>query len=134
MMRSLLLSLVVLGSTSPAADAAPAARAGDPTTHGGLVAIGSPNVLIGGVPAARLGDTATCPIVVGNPPVAHVGGPIVTAAATVLINGVPAARAGDSIAEATGPGSTIAAGSPSVLIGSTAARAPVTSRRSRRLR
>ena len=101
------------------AAAAPAARVGDTTSHGGVVVTGSPNVLVGGQPAARAGGTATCPLVTNNVP--HVGGPIVTGAGTVLINGAPAARAGDTVIE-TGATSVIATGSPTVVIGGSAAR------------
>ena len=93
----------------------PAARQGDPTTHGGVVTGGLPTVLIGGQPAARVGDAHTCPLV--NPGgAAHVGGPITTGSATVLIGGQPAARQGDT-ATCSGPSDSIAVGCPTVLIG-----------------
>jgi uncharacterized Zn-binding protein involved in type VI secretion len=64
-----------------------------------------------------VGDFATCPLVnPTNPPVPHVGGPIVAGSATVLIGGLPAARMGDPIVE-TGSTSVIAGGAPTVLIG-----------------
>jgi len=95
----------------------PAARMGDPTSHGGVITGGTPTVLICGQPAARLGDMHTCPMVTpGVPPVPHVGGPIVMGSATVLIGGQPAARMGDQ-ATCTGPPDVIAAGCPTVLIG-----------------
>jgi uncharacterized Zn-binding protein involved in type VI secretion len=111
-LRIFTLALAVLAPA--AASAGPAARLGDPTTHGGAIVAGSADVLIGGMPAARAGDFATCPLVTGNVP--HVGGPIVTGSATVLINGRPAARMGDSIAE-NGAVSAVAAGQATVLIG-----------------
>ena len=100
-----------------AAAAAPAARVGDTTSHGGVVVTGSTNVLIGGRPAARVGGTATCPLVTNGVP--HAGGPIVTGAGNVLVNGVPAARLGDTVAE-IGATSVIATGSPTVVIGTPA--------------
>jgi uncharacterized Zn-binding protein involved in type VI secretion len=110
----------VFAFVAPAmAAAAPAARAGDTTSHGGVVVTGSANVFIGGRPAARAGNFATCPLVTNNVP--HVGGPIVTGAATVLINGAPAARAGDTVAE-TGAISTIVTGAPTVQIGTSSLR------------
>ena len=103
--------------------AAPAARVGDPTSHGGVVVAGSTNVFIGGLPAARVGSFATCPqSIPGQPPTPHVGGPIVSGAATVLVNGVPAARAGDPIQEAAAQASVVAAGAATVSIGSTPAQ------------
>ena len=95
----------------------PAARLGDPTTHGGVITAGCPQVLIGSQPAARVGDMHTCPMVTpGTPPVPHVGGPISSGSATVLIGGQPAARVGDT-AVCTGPPDTILSGCPNVLIG-----------------
>ena len=96
---------------------APAARQGDPTSHGGAVLQGSPNVMISGAPAARQGDLVSCPLSTpGNPPVPHSGGPIVGGSATVRINGRPAARAGDAVAEAAGPGSTLVAAQGTVIV------------------
>ncbi len=95
----------------------PAARLGDPTTHGGVIVSGYPQVLIGGQPAARLNDFHACPQVTpGTPPVPHVGGPILGGSPTVLIGGQPAARVGDLVV-CTGPMDSIAAGCPTVLIG-----------------
>ncbi len=95
----------------------PAARMGDPTTHGGVITTGFPQVMIGGQPAARLGDMHTCPMVTpGTPPVPHVGGPILRGSATVLIGGQPAARLGDT-ATCVGPPDTIVSGCPTVLVG-----------------
>jgi len=96
----------------------PAARMGDMTVHGGAVTVGCPTVLIGGQPAARVGDMHTCPMATpGTPPIPHVGGPISMGSATVLIANQPAARVGD-MAVCTGPPDAIAAGCPTVLIGS----------------
>lgn len=95
----------------------PVARVGDVTSHGTpLTGSGSPNVLVGGMPAYRAGlDVHACPLVSGVVP--HVGGPVVMGSTSVMINDVPAVRMGDTIAEA-GPPNTIAAGEPTVLIGS----------------
>jgi uncharacterized Zn-binding protein involved in type VI secretion len=107
---------------SAGAAAEPAARVGDPTTHGGvIVGPGAPNVLIGGMPAARVSDFANCPLVT-PPGTPHVGGPISTGSATVLINNQPAAVVGSLVVEAGGPPSAIVSGAPTVLIGSGAAR------------
>lgn len=95
----------------------PAARLGDPTSHGTPLSPGpgSANVLIGGLPAWRAGaDMHTCPLASG--PVPHVGGMVALGSLTVLINGLPAARQGDMIVEA-GPPNSIALGAPTVLIG-----------------
>src|SRR5579859_904007 len=97
----------------------PAARAGDPTAHGGTISPpGCPTVLIGGMPAARVGDLHICPMVTpAVPPVPHVGGPILPpGGVTVLIGGMPAARLGD-MCVCVGPPSTIVMGCPTVLIG-----------------
>lgn len=97
----------------------PAARVGDmhvcpmvdpgpkPHVGGPVLPPGGVTVLIGGQPAARVGDMATC---VGPPDVVVQGEP------TVLICGQPAARIGDKTAH----GGFIAAGFPTVLIGSCA--------------
>ena len=95
----------------------PAARVGDPTSHGTPLAVGPgcPTVLIGGLPAWRAGsDFHICPLVDGLKP--HVGGAVAAGSATVLIGGLPAARQGDAIVEA-GPPNMIAAGAPTALIG-----------------
>lgn len=95
----------------------PAARVGDPTTHGTpLTGAGSGTVLIGGLPAWRATlDFHTCPL---STPAAtpHVGGVVVAGSSSVLIEGAPAARQGDVIAEAATP-NTIAGGCSTVLIG-----------------
>jgi len=112
----LALGLIVLAAGAAHAQA-PAARQGDPTTHGGAVVTGTPTVVIAGQPAARADDMASCPVVPPQPgPPPHVGGTIVNGSSTVFIGGKPAARLGDIIAE-VGATSAIAAGAPSVLIG-----------------
>lgn len=93
----------------------PAARLGDPTTHGGSIVMGFPMVLIGGQPAARISDMHVCPMVSPGP-VPHVGGPISLGSFTVLIGSLPAARQGD-MAVCVGPPDSIAMGCPTVLIG-----------------
>lgn len=93
----------------------PAARMGDPTSHGGSIVAGCMTVLIGGVPAARVSDMHTCPMVNGVVP--HVGGPIMPPGSpTVLIGGLPAARLGD-MATCTGPPDSIIMGCMTVIIG-----------------
>ncbi len=96
----------------------PAARLGDPTSHGTPLGPGpgSVNVFIGGKPAWRAGmDTHNCPLVepTGVP---HVGGVSPMGSATVFINNFPASRLGDQIVEAGAP-NAIAMGCPTVLIG-----------------
>ena len=94
----------------------PAARTGDPTSHGTPLGPGpgSVNVLIGGMPAWRATmDFHTCPLMTPNP---HGGGVIALGSTTVLINNFPAVRLGDMIMEAGGPNS-IVMGCPTVLIG-----------------
>jgi uncharacterized Zn-binding protein involved in type VI secretion len=95
----------------------PAARVGDPTSHGTPLGPGpgSVNVLIGGKPAWRAtADVHTCPLVTGVVP--HVGGTVLLGSVTVLINNLPAARQGDLIVESAPPNS-IVVGMPTVLIG-----------------
>jgi uncharacterized Zn-binding protein involved in type VI secretion len=98
----------------------PAARVGDPTSHGTPLGTGpgSTNVLIGGMRAWRAtADFHDCPLSTpATPPVPHVGGVVAMGSATVLINNLPATRQGDIIVEA-GPPNTITAGCPTVLIG-----------------
>ncbi|MFJ6054578.1 PAAR domain-containing protein [Streptomyces sp. NPDC092307] len=94
----------------------PAARIGDPTSHGAAAgAVTGPplaaDVLIGGRPAAVAGSLATC---LGLPHVPPIPPVPVVAARTVLIGGLPAATAGDSIACG---GGTVVGGCPTVLIG-----------------
>lgn len=96
----------------------PAARRGDPTSHGSPLSpgSGSPNVLISGRPAWRaMTDIHTCPLTIG--PVSHGSGVVKSGSMTVLINGLPAARMGDVIVEAGGPPNAITSGDPTVIIG-----------------
>lgn len=119
MKRCVFVLLLAVAAAPVARAQAPAARVGDPTSHGGLVAgPGVPTVLIGGRPAAVLGDWTSCPLSSGTPPnaVPHVGGPIVSGSGTVLFGGKPAARAGDANAETLAT-ATILGGTPTVLIG-----------------
>lgn len=97
----------------------PAARLGDQTAHGGTITgPGCPTVLIGGKPACVMGDQHVCPMQTpGTPPIPHVGGPIIGTGVLVLIGKKPAAVMGDT-AICVGPPSTIVAGCPTVLIGS----------------
>jgi uncharacterized Zn-binding protein involved in type VI secretion len=69
-------------------------------------------------PAARLTDLHQCPMVTpGQPPIPHVGGPVIgPGEPTVIIGGLPAARLGDMLM-CTGPPDTIASGSATVMIG-----------------
>ena len=68
-------------------------------------------------PAARLTDMHACPkVILGMPPIPHVGGPVVgPGAPNVLIGGLPAARAGDTLI-CVGPPAVIVKGSASVMI------------------
>ena len=94
----------------------PAARLGDPTSHGTPLGPGpgSPTVLIGGRPAWRaVADFHACPLFNGPSP--HVGGVVLLGSMTVLIGGLPAARQGDFVVEA--PPNTILLGELTVLIG-----------------
>lgn len=95
----------------------PAARVGDPTSHGTPLGPGPgcPTVLIGGQPAWRAqADTHACPLIDGVKP--HVGGVIAVGGVTVKIGGMPAARQGDQIVEAGAP-NPVASGAPTVMIG-----------------
>jgi len=67
-------------------------------------------------PAVRQGDQHVCPMVGEGGLVPHVGGPIMNGVSSVLICGIPAATVGN-MASCVGPPSTIAMGSPTVLIG-----------------
>lgn len=101
----------------------PAARTGDPTSHGGVIGPPPPGaaavvarVLIGGRPAAVTGSQHVCP----TPPHALLGpgnvlmpNPAGLASGAVLIGGVPAARARDN----TTCGATVTTGAFNVLIG-----------------
>lgn len=95
----------------------PAARVGDPTSHGMPLGPGPgcPTVLILGMPAWRAGaDTHACPLVDGVKP--HVGGVVAVGSQTVRIGGLFAARQGDMIVEAGAP-DPIALGAATVMIG-----------------
>lgn len=95
----------------------PAARVGDPTSHGTPLGPGpgAATVLIEGRPAWRAGaDVHVCPL--SNGPAPHVGGTVAVGSTTVLINGAPAARQGDVVVEPGGP-NAIASGASTVLIG-----------------
>lgn len=95
----------------------PAARVGDPTSHGAPLSPGpgAVNVLIGGMAAWRAGsDFHACPLSDGPKP--HVGGTVAHGSTTVFIGGQPAARQGDAIVEAGAP-NPIAFGATNVLIG-----------------
>jgi uncharacterized Zn-binding protein involved in type VI secretion len=111
------MALCIAGPWS-IAHAQPAARVGDmhtcplvtvfvPHVGGPILAPGVPSVLIGGMAAAVQGNLATC---VGPPDTLGPG------SQNVLIGGMPAARQGDM----TLHGGLIIAGSPTVLIGSSA--------------
>lgn len=94
----------------------PAARMGDPTSHGLPLSPGpgSANVLIGGKPAWRAGsDLHMC--LPAPPP--HGAGVVSMGSATVLINGLPAVRMGDSVMEPGGGPNAIIMGEPTVIIG-----------------
>ena len=69
-------------------------------------------------PAARLTDMHTCPMITpGQPPIPHVGGPIIgPGVPTVLIGMLPAAVVGDNCA-CVGPPDSIVRGSSTVMIG-----------------
>lgn len=94
----------------------PAARVGDPTSHGTpLTGAGCPTVLIVGAPAWRVGaDVHLCPL--SNGPQPHVGGTVAVGSATVRIGGLFAARQSDRVIEAGGP-NVIVSGAATVLIG-----------------
>jgi len=107
----------------------PAARVGDPTTHGAPTAPGpgSTNVLIGGMPAWRaLIDQHACPAV--SVTGADGVGSVVKGSATVLINDQMSCRVADIIVEkpglAMGPANPIAMGCPTVMIGEMGPPAP----------
>jgi uncharacterized Zn-binding protein involved in type VI secretion len=69
-------------------------------------------------PAARITDFHECPMVTpSNPPIPHVGGPILgPGEPTVLIGKLPAARVGDMLT-CVGPPDSIVTGSSTVMIG-----------------
>jgi uncharacterized Zn-binding protein involved in type VI secretion len=88
----------------------PAARAGDPTGHGGVIGPPLvPTVLIGGMPAATVDTPYVCLPALLHPP--NVVAP--PGCMTVLIGGMPAARMTDM----TACGAPIVMGCMTVLIG-----------------
>lgn len=90
----------------------PAAKVGDPSTHGGtIVGPGEATVLIGGMPAAVATDMHVCSL----PPNAHqpTSSPFPMGSGTVLIGGKPALRVGDPCL----CGASSAFGEPTVMIG-----------------
>ncbi len=100
----------------------PAARVGDPTTHGAPLAPGpgSTNVMIGGQPAWRaMIDQHACPAVSISG--ADGVGSVMMGSPTVLINNMMACRMGDIVVEkpglAMGPANPIIMGLPTVQIG-----------------
>lgn len=84
----------------------PAARLGDPISHGGSITSGSGTVFINGMPAAFVGGSGcSCSV--------HGGGSVTKGSSTVFIHGSPAAIATGKC----GCGGDIANGSPNVFIG-----------------
>jgi len=82
-----------------------------------FIIFGMCNSANAGPPAARLSDLVTCPLVTGNPPIPHAGGPISgLVVPSVLMGGLPAARLGSLTVE-VGAVSSITQGSNTVLIG-----------------
>jgi uncharacterized Zn-binding protein involved in type VI secretion len=84
--------------------AAPQARLGDISSHGGMIVTGAERTLVDGIPAARMGDLHDCPD--------HGVTEIVTGSAKTLIESKPAARMGD-IADC---GAVIVTGSETTLV------------------
>ncbi|HUS09302.1 MAG TPA: PAAR domain-containing protein [Pyrinomonadaceae bacterium] len=100
----------------------PAARVGDPTSHGNPLTplvpgvMGSPNVFIGKKPAWRaVVDVHVCPL--SNGPQPHVGGNVPMGSRSVLINKQFAIRQGDKVTEPGGGPNAILMGFPTVIIG-----------------
>ncbi|HEX5495647.1 MAG TPA: PAAR domain-containing protein [Mycobacteriales bacterium] len=101
----------------------PAARIGDPTSHGGVISAPPPpaaaavlTVLVEGKPAAVVGSVHTCVVpahVPLGPANVIVPSPAAAAVGQVLIGGIPAARVGDRTACAA----TVLLGAPTVVIG-----------------
>ncbi|MEU5847095.1 PAAR domain-containing protein [Saccharopolyspora shandongensis] len=99
----------------------PAARMGDPTSHGGTIgqppapaALKVATVLIGGKPAAVTGSQHLCPLLPHT--VLSAGNVLMPSpprSGVVLIGGLPAARMNDK----TTCGATVVIGAPNVLIG-----------------
>ncbi|GAA0509772.1 PAAR domain-containing protein [Tatumella terrea] len=84
-----------------------AARAGDATTHGGVIINGASTVFINGLPAAvAVISQAGCSL-------SHGTAPVVTGSGTVFIEGVAAARVSDM----TGCGAVICTGAGNVFMG-----------------
>lgn len=103
----------------------PAARLGDPTSHGGTLTSGSPDVFVNSRPAVRVGDAHACPMQQPIPPspapAPHVGGSVLPGAPPkVLINGRPPCVEGQVLqcAVPLPPPNTVAAGSSDVFYGS----------------
>ncbi|MFC5474538.1 PAAR domain-containing protein [Paraherbaspirillum soli] len=85
--------------------AKPAARVGDPLSHGGSIIKGSSNVFINGKPAAYVSSEVNCS--------SDDKQTISKGSSTVFINGKPAVRVNDT----TSCGATVTSGSPNVFIG-----------------
>ncbi len=81
--------------------AAPQARLGDSSSHGGTIVSAAARTLVDGIPAARMGDLHSCPVPF------HGMTQIVQGAGKTLIEGRPAARMGNI----TGCGAVIVTGS-----------------------
>jgi len=105
----LLAASLLLGVPGIAFAGSPAARAGDTTTHAGVITAGSSNVRVQGVPAALFGSFVACPIPF------HTGGNMVFGSTTVRVNGAPAIRTGSLIPE-SGSQSIVIGGATTVLI------------------
>jgi len=86
--------------------AAPQARLGDTSSHGGTIVSAAERTLVDGIPAARVGDLHSCPIPF------HGVTQIVQGASKTLIEGKPAARVGDAV----GCGAVIVTGSDKTLV------------------
>mgnify|MGYP001174001218 CR=1 FL=1 len=86
--------------------AAPQARLGDRTSHGGTIVTAAQGTLADGVPAARMGDLHSCPIPF------HGVTRIVTGSTKTLIEDQPAARQGD----VAGCGAVIVTGSSKTMV------------------
>ena len=81
--------------------AAPQARLGYSSSHGGTIVSAAARTLVDGIPAARMGDLHSCPVPF------HGMTQIVQGAGKTLIEGRPAARMGNI----TGCGAVIVTGS-----------------------
>jgi len=86
--------------------AAPQARLGDTSSHGGTIVSAAARTLVDGIPAARMGDLHSCPIPF------HSVTQIVQGADKTLIEGQPAARMGDAV----GCGAVIVTGSDTTTV------------------